>query len=91
MSKDTLVVLDNDYEKRYYWSARTAAAGLVDYGVKGTLATPISQALVYRLDVEATAELQANATPMYRDYRNPNPEDANTLIKRLLAVTQRIF
>lgn len=54
---DVLIVVDNDYERRYFYSATSATRGLGWFNFKAQRGVPAGTLKVYRLDEEASQEL----------------------------------
>jgi hypothetical protein len=84
MSEPVIVVIDNDFEKRYFYSARQAARGVLGWFVwpdnivvKRGYSQP-GKVLVYRLDEEATNTL--NAT-IHAEPKNVDPKNTSNWTK----------
>lgn len=94
----TLMVLENHYERRVYYSTDGAAKGL-GFAHKNNRNSPDSDLLIYRLDEEATAAanrdlhhlIPNSAKPMSTPYMTTKGMDWKAHKAAALAVLKRIW
>lgn len=89
-ASNAIVLLDNDFETRYYRTPKTALNGIKGWGHKNFGSGPDTKVLVYRLDQDATDALNREAYAHLPDLtrgatRKPPPE------KGLLDLLTRMF